>query len=145
MTLDPLDEVKYRHKLASEHLHRAERLFSLGDWAGTVFSAQLCVENFAKTIIALFELPTWGHDPSNQLKRLVNRLPNNVGDLVLGLASTAHEVAPEHGRTSYGEPSAGLAPSDIYLEEHAEDALGKAKGARETVDKVLSRMNVRVP
>jgi len=144
MSLDPLSDVRYRYRLASEHLTRAEKLFSLGDWAGTVSAAQLSIENFAKAVIALFEVPTWSHDPSNQLHRLINKLPDDIRDMTKGLASMAHEVAPEHGRSSYGEPSAGLAPSDIYIKGHAEDALTTAKGAKETAEKALNRMNVQV-
>jgi len=144
MSLDPISDVRYRYKLASEHLTRAEKLLSLGDWAGTVSAAQLSIENFAKAVIALFQVPTWSHDPSNQLRRLVNRLPDDIRDGIRELASIAHEVAPEHGRSSYGEPSAGLAPSDIYIKGHAEDALIKAKGAKETVDRALSRINMQV-
>ena len=110
MSLDPLSDVRYRCRLASEHLTRAEKLLSLGDWAGTVSAAQLWIENFAKAVIALFEVPTWSHDPSNQLHRLVNKLPDDIRDMTRGLAYMAHEVAPGHGRSSYGEPSAGLAP-----------------------------------
>ena len=65
MSLNPLSEIKYRLRLASEHLQRAERLFNLGDWVGTVSSSQIAVENFAKAVIAVFEVPTWSHDPRN--------------------------------------------------------------------------------
>ena len=144
MSIDPISEVRYRYKLASEHLSRAEGLFSLEDWAGTVSAAQLSVENFAKTVIALFEVPTWSHDPSNQLRRLFNKVPDDIGDVVRELASVSHEVAPEHGRSSYGEPTAGLAPSDIYIKQHAEDALTKAKRAKDAADTALNRMKVQV-
>lgn len=56
MSLNPLKEAGYRHRLAIEHLRRAERLFSLKDWVGAVSSSQLATENFAKSLIALFEV-----------------------------------------------------------------------------------------
>lgn len=48
MSVNPLSEVGYRHRLAVEQLERAERLFSLRDWVGTVSSSQLVVENLAR-------------------------------------------------------------------------------------------------
>ncbi len=57
MTFNPLAEVRYRYRLAVEHLERTERLFSLKDWAGTVSASQLAIENFAKAVIAIFEVP----------------------------------------------------------------------------------------
>ncbi|MGC8832230.1 MAG: HEPN domain-containing protein [Thermoproteota archaeon] len=142
MSLNPLSEIKYRLRLASEHLQRAERLFNLGDWVGTVSSSQIAVENFAKAVIAVFEVPTWSHDPSEQLKSLIGRLPSSLTGIVGELMVIAREVAPEHGRSTYGEPSTGLTPSDIYGEEHASSTLGKAKRAREIAEEVLRQLDV---
>jgi len=71
MSFNPLSEVRYRYRLAVEHLERAGRLFSLRDWVGTISSSQLAIENFAKAVISVFEVPTWSHDPSNQLNGLM--------------------------------------------------------------------------
>ncbi|MFQ6087230.1 MAG: HEPN domain-containing protein [Candidatus Bathyarchaeia archaeon] len=142
MSFNPLSEAKYRYRLAADHLARAERLFSLRDWAGTVSASQLAVENFAKSVIAVFEVPTWSHDPSNQLVGLIEKLPSGVENLVRKLSSLAREIAPDHGRASYGEPSAGLTPGDIYREEHASDALTNAKKARDIAENVLKRLEV---
>ena len=144
MSLNPLSEVKYRYRLAVEQLERAERLSSLRDWVGAVSSSQMAVENFAKAVIAVFEVPTWSHDPSNQLKSLVERLPAGLAEDVWELAVAAREMAPEHGRSTYGEPSAGLTPADIYREEHGADALEKAGKARVIVERVLNRLKVKV-
>lgn len=144
MSFNPLSEVRYRYRLAVEHLERAGRLFSLRDWVGTISSSQLAVENFAKAVISVFEVPTWSHDPSNQLNGLMKKLPSDIEDVVKELASLARGMAPEHGRSSYGEPSAGLVPSDIYKEEHATDALTNAKKAGEIAEKVLARLDVRI-
>lgn len=144
MSLNPLNELRYRYRLALEHLNRSERLFSLEDWPGTVSSAQLAIENLAKSIIAMFEIPTWGHDPSSQLDRLVNRFSEDLRSLIEELALITHEIAPEHGRSSYGEPSKGVVPSEIYEKRHAQDALMKAKKAKEIVDKIMNAMKVRI-
>ena len=104
MSYNPLVEVKYRYRLAIEQLERARRLFSLRDWVGTVSCSQLAVENFAKAVIAIFEVPTWSHDPSNQLNSLIRRLPSDLVNDIRELAAMAREAAPEHGRSSYVIP-----------------------------------------
>ena len=144
MSFNPLSEVRYRYRLAVEHLERAERLFSLRDWVGTVSASQLAIENLAKAVIAFFEVPTWSHDPSNQLKGLLEKFPDDMVDGVKELAALAREMAPEHGRSTYGEPSAVLVPSDIYKEEHASNAFRKSKKARKIAEGVLERFNVRI-
>ncbi len=144
MSLNPLNEVKYGYRLAVEHLERAERSYSLRDWVGVMSSSQLSVENFAKAIIAVFEVPTWSHDPSNQLSGLIEKLPSDTIDDIKELISSARELAPEHGRSTYGEPSAGLVPSDIYEEAHASSALEKGRRARSIVEKVLLMLKIKL-
>jgi len=144
MSFNPLTEIKYRYRLAVENLERAERLLSLRDWVGAVSASQLAIENFAKAVIVVFEVPTWSHDPSNQLGRLIERLPGDVAGDVKELVGLAREMAPEHGRSSYGEPSAGLVPSDIYRKEHATDALEKGRKARKITEKVLNQLNIEL-
>ncbi|MBE0516843.1 MAG: HEPN domain-containing protein [Methanophagales archaeon] len=142
MSFNPLSEVRYRYRLGIEHLERAERLFSLNDWVGTVSASQLAVESLAKAVIALFEVPTWSHDPSGQLSSLLEQMPDDIVDSVKKLVAFAREMAPEHGRSSYGEPSAGIVPGDIYKEEHASKALEEARKARETAERVLERFDI---
>lgn len=144
MSLNPIGEVRYRVRLAMEHVGRAERLFELGDWVGVVSTAQLAVENFTKALIAVFEVPTWSHDPSTQLLRLLNRLPPGLVSDVEELARLAREMAPEYGRTAYGEPSRGLTPSDLYGKEHAHEALNKAVRARDITMRTLEILEVPI-
>lgn len=144
MSFNPFSEVKYRYRLAVEHLERAERLFSLKDWVGAVSASQMAVECFAKAVIAVFEVPTWSHDPSNQLNSLAERFPGDVKDDLKELAGLARELAPEHGRSTYGEPGAGLVPSDIYGEDHASNALEKGRKAGKITEKALNRLNIRL-
>jgi HEPN domain-containing protein len=143
MSFNPLSEIRYRYRLAIEHLERAEKLFSLGDWVGTVSATQMAVENFTKAVIVVFEVPTWSHDPSNQLNGLTKKMPSDAVDDVKELAGLARELAPEHGRSSYGEPNEGMVPSDIYREDHASNALEKGRKARKITEKVLNKLNIR--
>lgn len=142
MSLNPLSEVRYRYRLASEHLSRAERMFEAGDWVGTVLSSQLAVENFAKAVVAAFEVPTWSHDPSGQLEGVASRAPPHLASRMAELARMARELAPEHGRATYGEPSRGLTPGDIYKRKHAEEALEMARRAKGLAEEILAELGV---
>ena len=144
MSIDPIIEAKYRFRLAKQHLSRAERLFKLSDWVGVVQFSQLAIENFAKTLIALFEIPTWSHDPSNQLIRLINKFPQDTINNIQELANLVKEVAPEYGRSTYGEPEKGLTPNEIYDEDKARNILYKAYKAQEIVNKVLKKLNIQL-
>jgi HEPN domain-containing protein len=144
LSIDPVEEAKYRFKLASTHLARAERLLSIGDSASTIHFAQLAIENFAKAIIALYEIPTWSHDPSSQLLSLIDRLPQSLVELVRELALIAREAAPEHGRSTYGEPSKGLIPNEIYTEAHAKEFVTKARRARDIALRVFEELNIAI-
>ena len=142
--IDPMNEVKYRYELANEHLSRAERYFSLEDWVGCVHYSQLAVENFAKAVIAIYQVPTWSHDPSNQLMGLINQVPGSVRELIIELARMSHELAAEHARSTYGEPTAGLTPGMIYNREVAARALSMARRARDIVTNVFSALGITV-
>lgn len=95
-----------------------------------VSASQLAIENFAKAVVAVFEVPTWSHDPSSQLESLISRSPNDIADNVKELANLVRGIAPEHGRSTYGELSVGLLPSDIYEEVHALNTLESSSKAR---------------
>ncbi|MCD6095933.1 MAG: HEPN domain-containing protein [Thermoprotei archaeon] len=142
MSIDPIEEAYYRYRLAIQHLNRAKRLYELNDWVGTVQFAQIAIENFAKTLIALFEIPTWSHDPSNQLIRLLNRFPDKITVHIRELAEITRSVAPEHGRSTYGEPSRGLTPNEIYTKDEAKGILEKAQRAKDIVELVLNALNI---
>jgi HEPN domain-containing protein len=142
--LNPFKEARYRHRLAIEHMERAEKLFSLKDWVGAVSSSQLPTENFAKSLISLFEVPTWSHDPSNQLGTLISKMPRKAADDVKQLVALVVKMAPEHGRSSYGEPSTGLVPSDIYNEKHASEAIEDGRKARAIAERILKLLDAKV-
>ena len=141
---DPMDEIRYRYKLAINYLRDANEAFNRGDWRGTVANAQLSAENAAKAVIAVYRVPSWSHDPSGELQELVDRMPRELADLVIELANIAKRLAPEHGRSTYGEPSMGLTPWDIYTQGDAENALGMAKKAVEIMKAILRTLGINV-
>jgi hypothetical protein len=85
--IDPIGELKYRLALANEHLRRAEMYCPLGDWAECVHYSQLSIENFAKALISMYEVPTWSRDPSNQLLTLLNQLPGRFKEYCEGVGT----------------------------------------------------------
>lgn len=137
---DPIDEVAYRHRLAEGYLREAEGSFGRGDWRGAVASSQLAVENAAKAVIAYFRVPSWSHDPSHELLALLPSLPADVRGMAAELADMARALAPEHGRATYGEPTRGLTPWEIYGREDAERALETARKAVLYAEKILSAL-----
>ena len=141
---DPMDEVRYRYRLAVNYLRDANEAFNRGDWRGTVANAQLSAENAAKAVIAVYRVPSWSHDPSGELQELVDRMPRELTDLVIELAGIARRLAPEFGRSTYGEPSMGLTPWDIYTQGDAENALGMAKRAVEIMKTILRTLGINV-
>jgi HEPN domain-containing protein len=142
--LDPREEVLYRYRLAVNYLREAENAFMREEWRLVVASAQLSVENSAKAIISYFKVPSWSHDPSGELLELINLLPEDTRELVKAIAYVVHLLAPEHGRSTYGEPIRGLTPWEIYRREEAEKALDMARRVLEYTKTILRRLGVEI-
>jgi len=140
MKIDPMSEVSYRLRLAELYLKDAEDAYEHKDYRRAVASSQLSVENAAKAVIAFFRIPSWSHDPSYELRELLDSIPERVKRLAVELADMAETLAPEHGRATYGEPSRGLTPWDIYSEEDARTALEYAKRSLENAKRVLEEL-----
>ena len=138
--LDPVEEALYRLRLAEEHLKRAEIALNARDWPMTVHFSQLAVENAAKALIAVFEVPIRTHDPSEQLLGLLDRLPVELRAGAGELARAAHELAPEHARSTYGLPAEGLTPSDIYDEGYAEECVNRARRVLDIARRALEEL-----
>ena len=129
MKLNPHVEVSYRMRLAQGFLRESIEAFQRSDYRGAVASAQLCVENAAKAVIALFRVPSWSHDPSSELSVTIPSLPAKLRRKARLLASIARRLASEHGRSTYGLADRRVTPSMIYGEAEAKDALKDAKRA----------------
>lgn len=142
ISLDPVEEIRYRYNLALQDFSRAGGLLNLKDWAGSVRFSQPAVESFTKALVAVFKVPIWGHGPSGQLLGLRDKFPEEYVKEINEIADMTRTLAPEHSRSTYGEPSRGLTPADIYSEAHAIDAFNKAKKAREVARKVLEALKI---
>ena len=143
MRINPMGEVSYRLRLAELYLGDAENAYKDGDYRRVVASSQLSAENAAKAIIAFFRIPSWSHDPSHELRELLGNISENVRQLAVELADIVETLAPEHGRATYGEPSRGLTPWDIYSREDAERALDYARRALRYARRVLDDLGYK--
>jgi HEPN domain-containing protein len=112
---------------AKEDLNRAIRYLDLKDWVTVIHYSQLAVEKAAKALISCFEAFEWTHDPSEQLKKLINKglLKNDF----LEITSYVKESAPWHGRSTYGGIKNGIwrSPSELCTEDIATELVSKAK------------------
>lgn len=124
--MDTKEEATRLLREAKEDLDRAARYCEMRDWVTVVHYSQLAVEKSAKGLISCFEAFEWTHDPSEQLKRLVEK--GFLDKEFLEIASYAKEAAPWHGRSTYGALGNGLwrSPSELCTEEVGTKLLDKA-------------------
>lgn len=140
MEVDPSEEVVYRLNLAGEHFQAMLKRMKVEDWVGVVQASQLAVENAAKAVTAHFIIPSWSHDPSGELLEVCEKLPEALRGKARELAAIARELAPEHGRTSYGAPEQRLTPGVIYDRKAAERAVRGAERALNLAKQVLAEL-----
>jgi len=112
---------------AEEEVRRAVRDGGVKDWVSVTRFSQLAIEKSAKAVIACFEAFRWTHDPSEQLRTLVQG--GFLSEGFLEMASYAEDAAPWHGLFSYGrrEGSEWRSPSAFCTEEVAMRLLNWAK------------------
>jgi len=137
MEIDPKDEVNYKRNLAKEHLNAAIKRFRIEDWPGAVQASQLAAENAAKAIIAHFHLPSWSHDPSEELKEIITNVPIMLQDGINKLIEITGTLAPEHERTSYGLTLKRITPEQLYDRHKAEKAINMAHEALKISEVIL--------
>ena len=143
MKIDPEAEVRYRVKLAKGYLERAKRFFSTRDFRECVEASQLASENAAKAVIALRRVPSWSHDPSDELTEVAETLPEDARSLAAELAMLARELSVEHGVVTYGRPGEGLAPWELYGEPETRRILEKAERSVELMETLLEKLGWR--
>ena len=133
--MDTKEEATRLLREAKEDLDRAIRYSGLKDWVTTIHYSQLAVEKSAKALISCFEAFQWTHDPSEQLKRLVEK--GFLQRDFLEVASYAKEAAPWHGRSTYGgiKDSRWRSPSEFCTENVAIELLEITK---KSVEKAMA-------
>jgi len=144
LRFDPTREMEFRRELARKYLEDAEERIRSNDFKGCVQYSQLATENAAKAVIATRRTPSWGHDPSAELLEVADELESEQKRKATRLAEISSRLAPEHGRTTYGEPERFLTPWMLYNLEASERAIALAREAVEIMHQLItsaSRVN----
>ncbi|MEM2144330.1 MAG: HEPN domain-containing protein [Candidatus Jordarchaeaceae archaeon] len=129
------EEAKYRLTLAEGYLRRAEEALTREDHFAVISNSQLAVENSAKAVISCFRIPSWSHDPSSELLEVIEenrdkiekRINSSIFHGLSTLASYSRNLAPEHGRMSYGDPTLRIPPWDLANSKRADESLSYAQ------------------
>lgn len=130
--------MQYRAQLALEYLEDAEDRFRSNDFKGCVQYSQLAAENAAKAVIATRRTPSWGHDPSFELLEVAKELDSEREGKAARLAQISSQLAPEHGRTTYGEPERFVTPRMLYDLKAADRAIALAREAVAIMNRMIA-------
>ena len=120
------EDAEYRKRLAQGFLNEARVNSAHQLWRSCVDNSQLSIENSGKMIIALFEPVEKTHNPSHQLKRLVEQrklsgaFETQIEDIIAVLDKFGIE---EHFMTDYGDEATHTDPWSLFGEEDAREAL----------------------
>lgn len=133
------NEALFRLRLAKGFLKEAQEDFNLSRWRSCVDNAQLCSENAGKSIVAIFKPIEKTHDPSIQLRKIVEEGivdKNFVCDIERIIPLYAQLSSEEHFLTDYGEEETLLTPWELYSKDDAEDALSIARDCFSVAEKI---------
>jgi len=121
------EEAERRIRISERHLKEAKEAWKRNDFPEVVGHSQLSVENAAKAVISCFRIPSWSHDPSQELRGAVREVDMDewMRKRIESLADSAHILAPEHGRSDYGTLT--RLPEELYGKENAEEVLRMAE------------------
>ena len=137
-------------------LRSAQRALDIQDYRVVVQNAQLCIELSAKAVIARFAEPLWRHDPSPQLRHLLDaygeviskRCSREMLASLRQLAEDAQEAAPWHGWSTYGrelEDKGWVAAVDLSTETIASDLLRRAQRSLQTAQSWVTLLFISPP
>jgi len=132
-------DADYRKRLATGFLNEARLNFEHKLWRSCVDNAQLSIENSGKMIIALFEPLEKSHNPSLQLKRLLEqkRLEDvfklQIDEIIPILERFGIE---EHFMTDYGDEATRTDPWSLFNEDDAREALGMAESCYRLAEEI---------
>jgi len=129
LKFNPRHEMEHRTQMARKYLEDAEERLRSSDFNGCVQYSQLAAENAVKAVIATRRTPSWGHDPSSQLLEVAKELRPEQERDAARLAEISSRLAPEHGRTTYGEPERLVTPWALYDLQATQRAIALAREA----------------
>jgi HEPN domain-containing protein len=126
------DEARYRLKLAQGYVDETQQLVAQQLWRAAVSSAQLAVENAAKSVLARFKPIVKAHDLNDLLLDLIDeqKFDEETALQIERLALCASRLGfKEHILTDYGDELTFTVPWEIYTQERAEASLAVARTA----------------
>ena len=129
--MQPIKQSAYRLQLCEGFLKEAEQDFKLKRWRSCVDNSQLSVENAGKTIIAIFAPVEKTHDPSLQLKQIIEKADIPYANLRIRL----EKVLPlfgelgfeQHFLSDYGKEEEFQTLWELFDEEDAREFLQIAR------------------
>jgi len=139
------EEILRKLRDAEDCLKLAEKTFKDRMFRGSLQNSQGCVELCAKAVISVFEEPDWTHNPSGQLRRILEANKEKIEEGILQglwqLAEDANSLAPWHGRTLYGSGTGRewISAVDLCTEEKAEWALKLARRGFKATQKFMTK------
>ena len=141
-------DAEYRKRLAKGFLDEARLDFGYRLWRSCVDNAQLSIENSGKMIIALFEPVEKSHDPSRQMKRLLEqgRLSDSLKDEAYEIIRILeHFGAEEHFMTDYGDETTRTDPWSLFDEQDAGEAVEMATRCHYLAEKIYASVQQARP
>jgi HEPN domain-containing protein len=134
------EDGEYRRRLADGFLSEARLNFQHNLWRSCVDNSQLSMENSCKMVIALLEPVEKTHNPSRQLKRLIQteRLGKEHTKQVEEIAAIVDQFGTEeHFMTDYGDENTRTDPWSLFDEEDAREALDTAERCFQLANEVF--------
>lgn len=116
------EDAEYRKRLAMGFLNEARLNLEHQLWRSCVDNSQISIENTGKMIIALFEPVEKTHNPSRQLRRLMDQ--KRLGDVFKPQVDEIISVLDrfgieEHFLTDYGDEATRTDPWSLFGEDDA--------------------------
>ncbi len=132
-------DAEYRKRLAKGFLIEARLNFEHQLWRSCVDNSQLSIENSGKMIVALFEPVEKSHNPSRQLKRILDQ--KRLGDIFKPQVEEIISILDlfgieEHFMTDYGDEATRTDPWTLFDEEDATEALKMAERCYGLADEI---------
>lgn len=134
------EDAEYRKRLAIGFLNEARLNFQYELWRSCVDHSQLSIENSGKMIISLFGPIEKTHNPSRQLKRIVDSktLDEAIKPQIEELISILDRFGiEEHFMTDYGDETTRTDPWSLFNKEDAEEALAMAERCYKLAEEII--------
>ena len=134
------EDAEYRKRLAIGFLNEARLNLQYELWRSCVDNSQLSIENSGKMIISLFGPIEKTHNPSRQLKRIVDSktLDEAIKPQIEELISILDRFGiEEHFMTDYDDETTRTDPWSLFNKEDAGEALATAERCYKLAEEII--------